>query len=107
MWRVPSCGLDEAECGGWTGLGIETDRIGAEGRPYEDENENGDEEVDKGRDSFVAKRLLADGGRMARSQPPLVGRMIRNVWTMGVETSEKETLLDEIDTSCGFSRHNS
>ena len=43
--------------------GIETDRIGAEGRRYEDE------EADKGRDSFAAKRLLADGGRMARSQP--------------------------------------
>ena len=45
------------------GEGIETDRIGAKGRPYEDKN--GDE-VDKGRDSFAAERLLADGDRMAR-----------------------------------------
>ena len=62
--------------------------------------------MDKGRDNFAAKRLLADDGRMAKSQPPLVGRIIGNVWMMGVETSEKETPLDEIDTSCGFSRHN-
>ena len=53
MWRVPSCGLDEAECGGRTGLGIETDRIGAEGRLCEDKN--GDEEVDKERDSFCGE----------------------------------------------------
>jgi len=49
------------------GEGIETDRIGAEGRLCE--GKNGDEEVDKERDSFAAKRLLDDGGRMARSQP--------------------------------------
>lgn len=53
------------------GEGIETDRIEAEGRPYEDGN--GDEEADKGTDSFAAKRLLADGGRMARSQPTSSG----------------------------------
>lgn len=49
------------------GEGIETDRIGAEGRPYEDK------EADKGEDSFAAKRLLADGDRMARSQPTSSG----------------------------------
>ena len=59
------------------GEGIETDRIGAEGRLCEDKN--GDEEVDKERDSFAAKRLLGDGGRMARSQPTSMGRVIENV----------------------------
>lgn len=40
------------------------------------------------------------------ASPPLVGRVIENVWTMGVETSEKETPLDEINTSYDYSRHN-
>ena len=55
------------------GLGeeIETDRIGAEGRLCEDKN--GDEEVDKERDSIAAKRLLDDDGRMARGQPTSSG----------------------------------
>jgi hypothetical protein len=31
--------------------------------------------------------------------------MIGSAWTMDVETGEKETPLDEIDTSYDYSRH--
>lgn len=82
------------------GEGIETDRIGVEGRPYEDE----DEEADKGGIVLRRRGYWRTMTAWLGVSPPLVGRMVGNVW-MGVETSEKETPLGEIDTSY-YSRHN-
>ena len=71
MEEYHSAGLTRLSVVDGPSEGIETDRIEAEGRPYEDGNE--DEEADKGTESFAAKRLLTDVGRMARSQPTSSG----------------------------------